>query len=352
MTRRKFLQSTVSTAAITVTARLAPAADAPAKPLWYGFNLLEKFNQPGSPFKEDDFKIMNGWGFNFVRLPLSYLCWGAADDMMKIDERKLADIDQAVELGRKHRIHVNLNFHRAPGYCVNPPAEPADLWTDPKALDACAHHWGTFAGRFKGVSSDELSFNLLNEPRAEVTQALYEPVIRRLVQAIRAEDAGRPIFIDGLKWGSNPVANVADLGLIQSTRGYQPMRISHHKASWIGGSDKWPEPTWPLKTDKGDLQDRAWLQKQLTPWKAAQDRGTAVHAGEWGAFSRTPHSVALAWMKDQLAVWKEAGMGWALWNLRGGFGVLDSWRPDVKYEDFAGRKLDRKMLEVLLAGKA
>lgn len=33
--------------------------------------------------------------------------------------------------------------------------------------------------------------------------------------------------------------------------------------------------------------------------------------------------------------------------LRGGFGVLDSNRADVAYEDFRGHKLDRKMLDLL-----
>jgi endoglucanase len=39
-----------------------------------------------------------------------------------------------------------------------------------------------------------------------------------------------------------------------------------------------------------------------------------------------------------------------LWNLRGSFGVLDSQREDVAYEDFRGRKLDRAMLELLREG--
>jgi endoglucanase len=52
-------------------------------------------------------------------------------------------------------------------------------------------------------------------------------------------------------------------------------------------------------------------------------------------------------MSDCLAVWHEAGWGNALWNLRGSFGILDSERKDVAYEDFGGHKLDRKMLELL-----
>jgi endoglucanase len=52
-------------------------------------------------------------------------------------------------------------------------------------------------------------------------------------------------------------------------------------------------------------------------------------------------------MSDCLAVWREAGWGNALWNLRGSFGILDSERKDVAYEDHRGHKLDRKMLELL-----
>ena len=36
-----------------------------------------------------------------------------------------------------------------------------------------------------------------------------------------------------------------------------------------------------------------------------------------------------------------------MWNFRDGFGILDSGREDVKYEDFKGHKLDREVLEIL-----
>jgi hypothetical protein len=38
---------------------------------------------------------------------------------------------------------------------------------------------------------------------------------------------------------------------------------------------------------------------------------------------------------------------WRGFNLQGRFGVLDSGREDVTYEDFKGHKLDRRMLELL-----
>jgi endoglucanase len=144
---------------------------------------------------------------------------------------------------------------------------------------------------------------------------------------------------------------LVDLGLAQSTRGYDPMQVSHYQASWVNGSERWAEPTWPLKLGENRVMDKAALRRErIEPWKKLEAKGVGIHVGEWGAHNRTPHKVALAWMRDSLESWKEAGWGWALWNLRGSFGVLDSGRADVKYEDFRGHKLDREMLEVLQAG--
>ena len=360
MNRRQFLEA--STAALAA-AVLAPSlsiraaqfktATASRLPRWRGFNLLEKFTKHDGgnpPFLESDFETIAGWGFDFVRLPMSYLCWTDPGDWLNLREDELKHIDNAIELGRKYGVHVNLNFHRAPGYCVNPPREPLDLWRDDSALDACATHWGAFAKRYRGIPSERLSFDLLNEP-PNISEATYVRVVQRLVEAIRAEDSKRLIIADGLKWGTAPVNGLVQLGIAQSTRGYEPMAISHYKASWIRGSDTWPEPTWPLHPGKPNQSSKEVLRRtRIEPWKQLEKSGVGVHVGEWGAFNQTPHKVVLAWMKDCLDLWKTAGWGWALWNLRGSFGVLDSGRSDVADERFKGRRLDREMLELLKQG--
>ena len=75
--------------------------------------------------------------------------------------------------------------------------------------------------------------------------------------------------------------------------------------------------------------------------------GEFCMVGEFGCNNGTPHAVALAWMEHCLKLWKAKGLGWALWNLRGRFGIMDSGRTDIAYEDFNGHKLDRGMLELL-----
>ncbi len=361
LNRRTFLKTAATATACSITAPLlfgqtpggAPSGPSAAKlQRWRGFNLLEKFTarREGNPaFREMDFQLLQEWGFDFARLPMSYHCWSEPDPArwLKMDEAQLKHVDAAVELGRKHGVHINLNLHRAPGYCVNPPKESLDLWTDEKALDACAFHWAHFARRYKGLPNARVSFDLLNEP-SDLPEPKYARVVKRLVEAIRAEDPQRLIIADGLKWGNQPVHSLADLRIAQSTRGYAPTRISHYKANWMKGSDTWPEPTWPLKIKEGDVWDKERLRKdQIEPWKKLEAKGVGVHVGEWGAFNRTPHKVALAWMRDQLELWKEAGWGWAMWNFRGAFGPLDSGRADVKYEDFRGHKVDRAMLNLI-----
>jgi len=361
MHRRTFLKAAVVATACSAAAPLlidqtsataSPGPSVAKLPRWRGFNLLEKFTRrrDGNPaFRETDFQFVQGWGFDFARLPMSYHCWSEPDPerWLKMDEAQLKHIDQVVELGRKHGVHINLNLHRAPGYCVNPPKEPLDLWMDAPALDACATHWAMFARRYKGLPNRELSFDLLNEP-PDIPADTYVRVVKHLAAAIRAEDAQRLIIADGLRWGRDPVEGLVGLGIGQSTRGYDPMRVSHHKANWVNGSDKWAEPTWPLKdADKPEWNKERLRRERIEPWKALERRGVGVHVGEWGAHNRTPHAVTLAWMRDQLELWKEAGWGWALWNLRGSFGVLDSGRNDVAYEDFCDHKLDREMLKLL-----
>jgi len=197
----------------------------------------------------------------------------------------------------------------------------------------------------QGIPPRRLSFNLVNEP-ARIAPDKYAQVVRRVVGAIRREDPERLVIADGLSWGNDPVLELADLGIAQATRGYLPMPISHYQASWVHG-ERFAKPTWPLK-EGGRTIDRDVLRKErIEPWKKLEARGVGVMVGEWGAFNKTPHNVVLAWARDYLELWKEAGWGWALWNLRGSFGILDSGRDDVAYDNFHGHKLDRKLLDLL-----
>lgn len=374
LNRRTFMKTVGSAAAAAGLLRPLNAADAqkPAQtaiPRWRGFNLLSFFQafsggeESRGVVPEDDCKWIRDWGFDFIRLPLDYWLWIDSDwrqtkklrpdDMLKISESGLEKIDRAVDLARKFSLHVSLNFHRAPGYCINnPEREPLVLWQDKPAEDAFVHHWDVFAKRYKGVPAKDLSFNLVNEapsPRpGYMTREDYRRVMTRATEAIRRTSPDRLVIIDGLSVGNEVVTEMIPTKVAQSVHAYRPAEISHFRASWVDRKSTFPEPTWPLKNKDGSIKlDRAGLEKMYAPWAELARKGVGVHCGEGGAFNRTPYRVFTAWMEDVMDILKGHGIGYALWNFRGSFGLLDSGRKDIEYEDWHGHKLDRKLLALL-----
>jgi len=120
--------------------------------------------------------------------------------------------------------------------------------------------------------------------------------MRAAVAAIREISLDRIIIVDGLSWAREPVPELADLGIAQSCRAYEPMFISHYKASWVDAGS-YPEPAWP-----GHGWDRKRLEEQYQKWADLAKKGVGVHCGEGGAYNKTPHKVVLAWLRDVLEI--------------------------------------------------
>lgn len=348
-------QMLMGAAALTVAAfpQASQAEQPPVSsaklPRWRGVNLLNKFMLEGDqPFLEWDFDFLAAFGFDYVRLPMDYRIWTVPGGGWRDD--RLAEIDQAIAFARARNIHVTLCLHRAPGYCVGLPAEPLDLWGDGVGGDEARRlfvdQWRMFAVRYRDAPSKALSFNLINEPN-DVAELRYLDVAKAAVAAIRAESPDRLIIADGRRYGREPTPSLASLHIAQSTHSYDPFTLTHYRAPWVDGSDSWPQPTWPLQTAGGRVDKEELWREYIEPWQKLEQSGVGVVVGEWGVYSRTPHDVTLAWMKDNLENWRKAGWGWCLWNLRGPFGIIDSQRADVSYLDFHGVKIDAAMLDLL-----
>jgi len=306
-----------------------------------GFNLSNKRNfwKRPRPYEEKDFQIIRELGFNFARLPLDYREWIVDGAPEKVDESRFLQIDEAVAWGRKYGVHVCLNIHRAPGFTVARPKEKLSLWMDAVAQRAFVDYWRRFARRYRGIPGNALSFNLLNEPGG-VDAAIYLRIMNEAVAAIHVEDPDRPILCDAFDYGRQAVPGLEALNVVQSARGYAPFEVTHYRAEWMRGATTFPEPRWPTAQ-----WNREWMAKQVFAQYVLAK--TPVFIGEFGVHRHTPHAVTLRFLEDELSLWKENGWGWALWELRGPFGIIDSDRSDVEYESWHGMKLDRKMLELL-----
>ena len=324
-------------------------------PRWMGFNLMGVYMKGHSPghYNEEDFQMMSDLGFDFVRLPLSYKFWIKDDNPFAIDCDLLAPIDDAVRWGEKYGIHVNIGFHRGPGFCIHdrePGVEPFDLWADDEALNCFILHWVTFAKRYRAEPARNVSFNMLNES-ARVSPEAHAKVMRAATRAIHEISPERICIVDGLGGGNYPMCELGDLAkenVAQSCRGYIPSGISHYRASWVDRNGDFPYPVWPGGLAGSEVWTAERLDSHYKAWAAiAQAFGMGVHCGEGGSNRNCPHEVGLRWLDDMLSSLKTYNIGYAQWEFTGNFGIIDSGRSDVAYEDYRGHKLDRKMLDVI-----
>ncbi len=373
ISRRRFVGTLGGAAAAAAGSTLGVRAAGNVLPRWRGFNLLDYFTpepprRPGSATTDDDFRWMRDWGFDFVRVPMAYPRYVrfdrsktiTPDEVVTIDEGAVDGIAALVERANGFGLHVSLNLHRAPGYCVNAGFhEPYNLWKDQAALDAFCFHWRMWAERLRDIPADRLSFDLVNEPslredlndqhgrRTPVPGAVYRKVAKAAAEAIWAVSPDRLVIADGNDVGSAVIPEITDLKIAQSCRGYFPHYISHYRAPWVfKNPDDAPPPVWPGSMG-GRRFSRADLEEYYRPWIGLVRDGVGVHCGECGCWRETPHGVFLAWFGDVLEILTDAGIGYALWNFRGDFGILDSGRKDVVYEDWHGHQLDRELLNLL-----
>jgi aryl-phospho-beta-D-glucosidase BglC (GH1 family) len=312
---------------------------------------------------------MQDWGFDFVRLPIAYPYYLNIDrtrnitpaEVYNIDEKAVDRIDSLVTMAHKYGMHTSINLHRAPGYCINAGFhEPYNLWTDETAQDAFNFHWGMWAKRYKNVSAKKISFDLVNEPSMRedmndqhsksgpVPGEVYRKVAKRAAETIHKENKDHLVIADGNSGGNIVIPELIDLNISQSCRGYYPHQISHYKAPWANKDiEHLPDPKWPGQVGDQYLS-REKLETFYKPWIDLVNKGVGVHCGECGCYNKTPHDVFLAWFGDVLDILSKNNIGFAVWNFIGDFGVLNSGRTDVAYEDWHGEKLDRKFLNLLM----
>lgn len=333
-------------------------------PRWRGFNLLNMFCSQESPinrgrangsFFEDDFKMISDFGFNFIRLPLSYRVWSDVDAPYKIDEEKIKPLDEAVYFGEKYNLHINICMHRLPGYCINDDEkENMNLWTQDEALEAAAFQWQSIAKRYTGISSDKLSFNVMNEPNYEITLAQYKKVSKKIISTVREVSPDRLFIIDGINDAELPPIDqmLYHENCGYSCRAYAPQGLTHYGSlnqPWYNDMPpKWPNAVRFEHDGELTVWNREKLDKLIGTWAAiAEHLNVGVHCGEMGCYSKTPHDITLAWYEDIMQILKEHNIGYALWNFNGDNGIADSNRSDVTYKRIGHRMIDEKLLKLL-----
>lgn len=313
-------------------------------------------------FTRDDVLRIAEWGFDHIRLPIDEeQLWdehgrqeAAAWDLLD------AGLDWALAAG----LNVVVDLHILRNHSFGQADEPA-LFREPAEAERFIGLWRQLSARMHSRPCNRVAYELLNEAVA-TDPADWNRVALGAHAAIRALEPERQLILGSNRWNSvftyDQLQVPDDRRTILTFHYYHPMFITHHRASWspegrmYDGPIRYPgrpiadEHLHLVRRNEShrlvDLDlallnkpyDRAQLLADLAqPLAAAQRSGLPLYCGEFGVIKLAPWPVREAWYRDIVGVFTEHGIGWANWDYKGSFALVE---PDGSSSGVAEAMLD------------
>ena len=66
------------------------------------------------------------------------------------------------------------------------------------------------------------------------------------------------------------------------------------------------------------------------PIAVAKKYKLPLYCGEWGCLKTVPVAARLQWYSDMKTVLEQNNIGWATWDYKGGFGIVDTNGEDAE----------------------
>ncbi len=322
--------------------------------LRHGINTSEWFAQsPGRYTSErlanytdvNDIALIKQLGFDHIRLSIdpqplmAPLVWSpetASRDQFVVALDKIVDAAQAQGLAVIIDIHPEPDFKRR-------------VREEYGFVDKFADLWRALAKRYVSRSPVLTFFEVMNEPEDD-NPYRWMGLQAHVVSAIRSVAPQNTIIVAGGRWSDIDqllyLEPLADNNLIYNFHFYTPHPFTHQGASWSSNIESHLKKVhYPSKPD-----DASGLRDQLpTPleryeitkyaydnWNAARiaseidiaaqwakDRHVPLTCNEFGVYRRySDPAERAAWINDTRTTLEKDGIGWTMWDYRGGFGVV------------------------------
>lgn len=353
--------------ALSAAALLAPGASVAAVAasriarLARGFNLPDQ--APLVPGKRPDRATLS-WlrrrGMTHVRLPFNgEAVMARFSDPARV-KAALDDLDRALDLILDLDFAVSVDMHPGGAFQKLHREEPE------AAFNALTEAWTSIAARIIRRPSERIFVELLNEPN--VDDAIWRDQADRLAATLRTL-LPTTTFMTGPAPYQRVEALAAwrpldDGNVVYAFHYYDPMLFTHQGLTWDDSDPLSRLAGVPYPARRSDsaiariIDDlrrrgetalaeefdralarpwaRATIEDQFAPL-AAWGRAHAVPIilNEFGVLRfKAPRAARLEWLRDVRATAEANNFGWAHWDYREGFGLLDeSGRPDLQVID-------------------
>jgi endoglucanase len=297
-------------------------------------------------FTEEDVTLIVRLGYDHVRLPVDEeQLWGESGQP---EEEAFALLDSALDWCDARGLPVIVDLHILRSHHFNRDDKP--LWTDPKEQERFLDVWRQLSDRLKTRPNDQVAYELMNEAVADDPED-WNRLLARAAEVLREREPERTLVIGSNRWQQVETFDQLrvpedDPNILLSFHLYTPMALTHYGAGWtkVGeyeGSVRYPgevvteadmaglpdELVGAIRDGRGLYFDRTVLEELLAkPLALAREKGLPLYCGEWGALPSIPLADRLRWYRDFRSLLEKNGIGWAHWDYKGDFGVVDRER--------------------------
>jgi len=338
--------------------------------LKHGINASEWFAQSASDYSAartnryidaQDIALMARLGFDNVRLsidPVPLELGPLGKEGFNIDF--LGRLDKVVDTILADGMAVQIDIHPEPGY-------KQQLRTSDAAVDRLTSLWRRLAVHYATRDPEMVFYEIMNEPEVSdryrwagmqehMAAAIREVAPRNTIIATGPNDSGIQDLLT-----LNPLL---DGNVIYTFHVYNPLQFTHQGASWappwMSYTHGIPYPATEssmqeLLKQVPDANDRLDLESYwLDRWDAHRVRLFVDEAAAWSQANHVPlicnefgvyrvyadAASRMNWIRDVRTAFEADGIGWTMWDYRGGFGVV--WK-----EDGQPAKVDQAVVEAL-----
>lgn len=308
-------------------------------------------------FTELDVIFLKQAGFDHIRLP--------------VDEKELWDeqgnkipeaftfLHSAIQWAERAELRVILDLHIVRSHHFNAENDGGHntLWEDEAAQETFLILWDDLMDEVGRYPVNLLAYEVMNEPVAEDPED-WNQLILRCYDRIREREPSRTLIFGANMWQIIDNLEVLavpenDPDIILSFHFYEPMPVTHYKASWTPlhpykGPIQYPGTAIRAKDLEGvdygedfskalgifnvNFTEEFLHQRMEKAVKVAKEKGLRLYCGEWGCYIVTPRDIRLAWYRDVVKAFDHYGIAWTIWDYKGGFQIVNPFTHEVDWE--------------------
>jgi endoglucanase len=300
-------------------------------------------------FTEKDVKYLADLGFDHIRIPVDEEQLWKEDGQE--DPEGFSLLKQALDWCKQYKLDAIVDLHILRSHHFNQKIKP--LWTEPAAQERFFQCWRDLSKELRNYPVEDVAYELMNEPVADDPED-WNKLVKKVIPIIREAEPARKIVIGSNRWQSATTFDQLyipenDKNIILSFHMYEPFLLTHHTASWTRIKDYTGPVNYPgvivkeedLKGFPDSLRSEVLRNKNSynidsirqhfkKPIAVAKKYNLPLYCGEWGCLNIVPDAPRLQWFRDMIKVLKENNIGWATWEYKSDFGIINKKGEEEK----------------------